>query len=103
MNQSEQQKVSQQATRQRDRFKMFRTLRALPRDVTLLCVGLLLIVLTSSGCCTKPVQQPCAPLPPVLMPALSEPLPSVDYSITAAKTIKTWANALTATSATSGH
>jgi hypothetical protein len=60
---------------------------------------LLVLVLTLSACHTLP-QQPCErPVLP-MPPALSEPLPSVSYSISAGLRIKSWANALTGTQTT---
>lgn len=55
-------------------------------SVRLLAALLLLaLVLLLSGC-PGPLIRPCETPPPVLEPALSEPLPSVDYSLTAKET-----------------
>ena len=101
MNTYERRKVSRPATPPKDKLSLCQRLKALPRDVMFCYVALLLIVLISSGCCAKPALLPCTPLPPVSMPALTEPLPLVDYSISAGKNIGNWASTLTGTSATS--
>ena len=62
---------------------------------TLLALGLLL-----TGCAPQPIR-PCETQPPVSMPALSEPLPSVSYSISVGQRIKNWGLSLTGTPQTS--
>ena len=61
---------------------------------------LMAAVLHLSACHSLPTQ-PCEP--PVLptMPALTEPLPSVSYSISVGQRIRSWAKELTDTPATS--
>ena len=59
---------------------------AMGLTVRLLSVLLLLaLVLPLSGC-PGPLIRPCAMPPPVSEPALTEPLPLVDYSLTAKET-----------------
>lgn len=64
--------------------------------------GLMLMLLGAllSGCHHQPTQ-PCDLPAPVLMPALSQPLPPVNYSINVRDNIKTWEQRLTDTSTTS--
>lgn len=73
----------------------------LPWDVAL-TYGVLLtvVVLLLSGCHTQP-NRPCEKPAPVTMPALSEPLPSVNYSLQAQENIEAWQKKLDATSPTS--
>lgn len=47
--------------------------------------------------CQTLLTQPCEPVKPLMPPALSEPLPSVSYSVSAGQRIKTWAQLLTDT------
>lgn len=76
-------------------------LKTMPWDVALTYVVLLTaVVLLLSGCQTQP-QQPCERPAPITRPVLSEPLPSVAYSLTAQKNIETWQKKLAATSTTS--
>lgn len=73
----------------------------LPWDVALTYAVLLTaVVLLLSACTTQP-QQPCERLMPITLPALSEPLPSVNYSLQAQTNIETWQKKLGATSLTS--
>lgn len=61
---------------------------------------LLVLGLSATGCATTS-QTPsviCPVLPPA--PALSEPIPSVDYSISAQQRIKSWRDKLTVTPGT---
>lgn len=75
--------------------------KQLPWDVTLIYVVLLTaVVLLLSGCHTLP-NKPCERPAPVTMPALSEPLPPVNYSISVQRDIETWEKRLRATSPTS--
>ena len=62
---------------------------------TLLALGLLL-----TGCAPQPIR-PCETQPPVSMPALSEPLPSVSYSIQCGSAYQNWGLSLTGTPQTS--
>ena len=69
-----------------------------PVSVKPLCaVILLLLILNLTGCAHNCPTPPAVSqqLPPV--PSLSTPLPSVNYSLTAAEAIKNWASRLTAT------
>lgn len=75
--------------------------KMLPWDVLLTYVVLLMVVVLLLSACTTQPQQPCERPTPVTRPALSEPLPSVDYSLTAQKNIETWEKRLRATSPTS--
>lgn len=72
------------------------------RQLVLLVFGSLLMLLVASltACASQPTN-PCEPLPRPPKPALSEPLPSVDYSITVRESIKRWENVLTGMSTTS--
>ena len=58
------------------------------------------VVLLLSGCHTPPIK-PCERPAPVTMPALSEPLPPVNYSLSVQRNIEAWEKRLRATSATS--
>lgn len=58
------------------------------------------VVLPLSGCHTQPIK-PCERPAPVTMPALSEPLPPVNYSLSVQRNIEAWEKRLRATSATS--
>lgn len=76
-------------------------LKMLPLDVTLvfgLMLLMLVLVLTACGTPLPPSSQ--KPVP-ATMPVLSEPLPLVPYSLSAASATKNWRNELTATSPTS--
>lgn len=61
------------------------------RRAVLLCfaVMLTLLVLLLQGCATKSKLQ-AEPPQPVLMPVLSQPLPTVDYSLQALRNIEDW-------------
>lgn len=73
----------------------------LPWDVTLVYAVMLMgVVLLLSACRTLP-SKPCEKPAPVMMPALSEPLPSVNYSLSAQQDIESWAKKLRAMSPTS--
>jgi len=70
-------------------------------DVALIYGALLTaVVLLLSGCHTLP-SKPCERPVQVTMPALSEPLPPVNYSISVQRDIETWEKRLRATSPTS--
>lgn len=78
-------------------------LKMLPLDVMLVFgLMLLMLVLVLTACATPPEPSLLKPAP-VTKPALSEPLPSVPYSRSAASAIKNWQTELTATSATSSR
>ncbi len=66
----------------------------------LLVLTLILLGLALLGCATPSAPAPCVcpAIPPA--PALSEPIPSVSYSLNAAGLIKTWREKLTGTPAT---
>ena len=51
--------------------------------------------------CASPSMQPCLTPTPIQMPALTQPLPSVSYSLTAAQRIQSWQARATGTSLTS--
>lgn len=75
--------------------------KQLPWDVTLIYAVLLTaVVLLLSGCQTQPIK-PCEMPARVTKPALSEPLPSVNYSLQVQKNTETWEKRLRATSPTS--
>jgi hypothetical protein len=61
------------------------------RRLAWLCTGWLLLTLVAllSACATNSTLQPEPPTP-VLMPALSQPLPPVDYSTSAQHDIQSW-------------
>jgi hypothetical protein len=64
--------------------------RTLRRGAWLCFVGMLtLLVLLLTGCGTTSKLQ-AEPPQPVLMPALSQPLPTVDYSLQALRNIENW-------------
>ena len=77
-------------------------LRKTPRALGMSVCGLMLMLPGAllSGCHHLPTQ-PCDLPAPVSMPALSQPLPPVNYSISARDSIKSWAKTLTDTSTTS--
>lgn len=52
----------------------------------LLCVPMLMALVALLSACQVPLIRPCETPPPVLEPALSEPLPLVDYSLKAKET-----------------
>ena len=61
------------------------------RQFVFLLIGWLLLLLVTllSGCAKNSMLLP-EPQTPVLMPALSQPLPQVDYSISAQRDIQSW-------------
>lgn len=61
-------------------------LSAMGWTVRLLSGLLLLALVLLLSACPGPLIRPCAMPPPVLEPALTEPLPLVDYSLTAKET-----------------
>ena len=61
---------------------------------------LMLLALLLTGCGHQPTL-PCETQPSPKMPALSEPLPSVSYSISVGERIKNWGLSLTGTPQTS--
>lgn len=70
----------------------------LPVSVKTLCAAMwLLLALSLTACASKPPRLPddSLQLPP--LPSLSTPLPSTDYSLTAAEAIKNWRQKLMAT------
>lgn len=73
-------------------------LRKVKRHAALLiCAGMLLaVVLLLSGCHHQPIK-PCETPQLPTQPALSEPLPSVSYSISVGQRIKNWGLSLTGT------
>lgn len=72
-----------------------------PPDACLVCaVMLMALVLLLSACQTLP-PKPCEKPAPATMPALSEPMPSVTYSLSAASDTRRWLKRVTDTSATS--
>ena len=56
-----------------------------------------LLLVSLMGCASNSAAPPAASLQLPPPPSLSTPLPSVDYSLTAAETIKNWRGKLTAT------
>lgn len=64
------------------------------------CVVVLGLLVMSLTGCGWPPKRPCEPLALPSMPALQQPLPTVDYSISAGQSIKSWAQKLTGTPAT---
>ena len=75
--------------------------KTLPVIVRLLCAALLLLLcLNLAACAHSPAPPFMLPKAPML-PALSEPLPSVPYSTSAAQRIKSWGQQLIGTSPTS--
>ena len=75
--------------------------KVMQRLVWTACVVVLgLLVMSLTGCAWPP-KRPCEPLALPSMPALQQPLPTVDYSISAGQSIKRWASELTGTLATS--
>ena len=80
---------------------MSSTLRTLGCDVKLASALTLLVLGPLLGGCVHQPTQPCPPPTPITLPALSQPLPSVSYSLTAQKRIAGWQKTLDATSPTS--
>lgn len=83
------------------RFRKYQ-LRSLRRHLALWCFAslLMMLVVSLTACASQPTQpceHPVNPQPP----ALTEPLPSVDYSISVRESFKRWQSVLTGMSATS--
>ncbi len=77
---------------------MLQTWRA---RVRLFCVLTLLpLALSLHGCAQLPVQPPALP-EAIPKPALTQPLPSVSYSISVQQSLQSWEQRLTGTSRTS--
>lgn len=81
--------------RWQSKHRVQRMLARLVSGVTLIALAALL-----SGCHTAPTV-PCSPPEPPTMPALSQPLPSETYSISAEKNIRLWQMMLDGTLVTS--
>ena len=69
----------------------------LPNAKLSLAVIWTLLLVSLMGCASKSAAPPAASLQLPPPPSLSTPLPSVDYSLTAAEAIKNWRAKLTAT------
>ena len=70
-------------------------LRMMRRLALLCCAGMLmLLALLLTGCGTTSTLQ-AEPPQPVLMPAISQPLPTVDYSLQAQQHIEGWRKSVT--------
>ena len=69
----------------------------LPNAKLSLAVTWPLLLVSLTGCASNSATPPGASLQLPPPPSLSTPLPSVDYSLTAAEAIKNWRGKLTAT------
>lgn len=75
--------------------------RMLPPDACLVFVVMLTGLVLLLSACQTPPPKPCEKPAPVTMPALSEPMPSATYSLSAASDTRRWLKRVTDTSATS--
>lgn len=66
-----------------------------------LFVTKLLVVASLLSACQTPPQRPSAEPKPVTLPALTQPLPKISYSVSAGNDIEAWRKLLTGTSTTS--
>ncbi len=75
--------------------------KTLHANVRLLCAAMLMpAAMLLTGCASNPTL-PCKTPEPLMLPALSQPLPKQSYSISAQESIKRWQGLLTPTPATS--
>jgi len=67
----------------------------------LLCAGMLMALALLLSACTTPPTPPCEVQKPPTPPALSQPMPSESYSVSAARAIEAWRKLLMGTPAMS--